>query len=48
MQFYYDDKMPLRILDEGEFLKHQESEHTEVIRALFKDLEPQFVTALQA
>jgi hypothetical protein len=48
MQFYYDDKMPLRILDEGEFWKHQESEHTDVIRALVKDLEPQFVTALQA
>jgi hypothetical protein len=48
MQFYYGDKMPLRILDEGEFWKHQESEHTDVIRALVKDLEPQFVTALQA
>lgn len=47
MQFYYDDKMPLRILDEGEFWKHQESEHTDVIRALVPNLEPQFVAALQ-
>lgn len=39
--------MPLRILDEGEFWKHQESEHTDVIRALVPNLEPQFVTALQ-
>jgi hypothetical protein len=48
MQFYYGDKMPLRILDEGEFWKHQEAEHTEVIRALVPKLEPQFVQALQA
>jgi hypothetical protein len=47
MQFYYGDKMPLRILDEGEFWKHQEAEHTEVIRALVPNLEPQFVQALQ-
>lgn len=48
MQFYYGDKMPLRILDEGEFWKHQEAEHTQVIRALVPNLEPQFVSALQA
>jgi hypothetical protein len=47
MQFYYGTLMPLRILDEGEFWKHQETEHTEVIRALAKDLEPRFVSALQ-
>lgn len=47
MQFYYDDKMPLRILDEGEFWKHQEAEHTDVIQALTPNLEPQFVEMLQ-
>lgn len=47
MQFYYDDKMPLRILDEGEFWKLQESEHTDVIRALVPNLEPPFVEALK-
>lgn len=40
MQFYYDDKMPLHILDEGEFWKHQEAEHTQVITALTPNLEP--------
>ncbi|MGD8192226.1 DUF2935 domain-containing protein [Brevibacillus ginsengisoli] len=47
MQFYYGDMMPLRILDEGEFWKHQESEHTDVIQALVPNLEPQFVDALK-
>ncbi|MDB5083661.1 MAG: hypothetical protein JWN30_547, partial [Bacilli bacterium] len=37
---------PLRILDEGEFWKHQESEHTEVIRALVTNLEAEYVRAL--
>lgn len=46
MQFYYQDHMPLRILDEGEFWKHQEAEHTQVIRALTSNLEPQYVEAL--
>jgi hypothetical protein len=48
MQFYYDDKMPLRILDEGEFWKLQEAEHTDVIQALVPNLEPQFVQALKS
>jgi hypothetical protein len=48
MQYFYGDKMPLRILDEGEFWKHQEAEHTEVIIALVPDLEPHFVQALKA
>ncbi|WP_019119529.1 DUF2935 domain-containing protein [Brevibacillus massiliensis] len=47
MQFYYEEKMPLRILDEGEFWKLQESEHTDVIRALVPDLEQPFVEALK-
>ncbi|WP_286885495.1 DUF2935 domain-containing protein [Aneurinibacillus sp. UBA3580] len=48
MQFYYGEKMPLRILDEGEFWKLQEAEHTQVIRALVPNLEPAFVQALGA
>jgi hypothetical protein len=47
MQYYYGNQMPLRVLDEAEFWKHQESEHTVVIRELVKELEPQFVEALQ-
>ncbi|MEH7334937.1 DUF2935 domain-containing protein [Neobacillus drentensis] len=47
MQFYYGDQMPLRILDEAEFWKHQEEEHTVVIRELVKELEPEFVDALK-
>jgi len=48
MQFYYGDMMPLRILDEGEFWKQQEAEHTEVIIALVPNLEPAYVDALKA
>ncbi|ERI11452.1 DUF2935 domain-containing protein [Aneurinibacillus aneurinilyticus] len=47
MQFYYGEKMPLRILDEGEFWKRQEAEHTDVIRALVPNLEAPFVQALK-
>jgi len=47
LQFYYDEKMPLRVLDEGEFWKLQESEHTVVIRELVPNLEAPFVDALQ-
>ncbi|MGA8941844.1 MAG: DUF2935 domain-containing protein [Thermoactinomyces sp.] len=46
MQFYYGEKMPLRILDEAEFWKQQEAEHTIVIRELVKNLEPQYADAL--
>lgn len=46
MQFYYGEQMSLRILDEAEFWKHQEAEHTVVIRELVKNLEPQYVKAL--
>lgn len=48
MRFYYGAQMPLRILDEGEFWKMQETEHTDVIRALVPNLEKPFVDALQA
>lgn len=47
MQFYYGQQMPLRILDEAEFWKHQEEEHTVVIRELVAGLEQPFVEALQ-
>lgn len=47
MQFYYGNQMPLRVLDEAEFWKHQEEEHTVVIRELVKNLEQQFVEDLQ-
>lgn len=48
MQFYYGEQMPLRILDEGEFWKQQEAEHTDVIKALVPNLEAPFVEALTA
>lgn len=47
MQFYYGNQMPLRILDETEFWKHQEEEHTVVIRELVAGLEEPFVKALE-
>ncbi|KKB33407.1 DUF2935 domain-containing protein [Bacillus thermotolerans] len=47
MQFYYGPQMPLRILDEAEFWKQQEEEHTVVIRELLPNLEAKFVEALK-
>jgi len=47
LQFYYGPQMPLRILDEAEFWKHQEEEHTVVIRALVPNLEEEYVEALE-
>lgn len=47
LQFYYGQQMPLRILDEAEFWKHQEEEHTVVIRELIPNLEEQYKTALK-
>jgi len=47
MQFYYGNQMTLRILDEVEFWKHQEEEHTVVIRELVSGLEEPFVKALE-
>ena len=46
MQFYFGDQMPLRILDEAEFWKKLEEEHTVVIRELLEDLEEEYVVAL--
>lgn len=48
MQFYYGEQMPLRILDEGEFWKLQELEHTQVIPAAVPNLEPKYVQVLQS
>jgi predicted TIM-barrel fold metal-dependent hydrolase len=39
--------MPLRILDEAEFWKHQEKEHTVVIRELVSNLEAEYIEALK-
>jgi hypothetical protein len=47
MQYFYGNQMPLRILDEAEFWKHQEEEHTVVIRELVPNLEINFVDALK-
>ncbi len=47
MQYYYGNQMPLRVLDEAEFWKHQEEEHTVVIRELVNNLEPQFLETLE-
>ena len=47
MQYYYGNQMPLRVLDEAEFWKHQEEEHTVVIRELVGSLEQKYVKALK-
>lgn len=47
LQFYYGPQMPLRILDEAEFWKLQESEHTVVIREIVPNLEAKYVEALE-
>lgn len=47
MQYYYGNQMPLRVLDEADFWKHQEAEHTVVIRELVKNLEQEYVNTLK-
>lgn len=47
MQFYYGEKNIARVMDEIEFWKHQEAEHTVVIRQMAPNLEPRFVIQLQ-
>ncbi|MBL0385692.1 DUF2935 domain-containing protein [Tumebacillus sp. ITR2] len=47
MHLTYGTKMPMRLLDEVEFWKRQENEHTVVIATLSPDLEPQFKEALK-
>lgn len=46
MNFLYGEQMPLRILDEAEFWKHQEKEHTVVIRQAINHLEREYADAL--
>lgn len=48
MRFYYGDKNIYRVLDEMEFWKRQEAEHTVVIRQIVKDLEEEFVKELES
>lgn len=47
MKFFYGDKNILRALDEAEFWKHQESEHTDVIMEIVPDLENEYVEKLE-
>lgn len=47
MQFYYGDKNLLRVLDEADFWKRQESEHPVVIREIVSNLERVYVKRLQ-
>lgn len=47
MQFYYGERSLARALDEAEFWKNQETEHTVVIRQIVPNLEPRFVMQLQ-
>jgi hypothetical protein len=47
MQFYYGERTLARALDEAEFWKRQEAEHTVVIRQIAPNLEPRFVMQLQ-
>ena len=46
MQFYYGAQNILRALDEAEFWKHQEAEHTDLIPIVTPNLEAQYVKAL--
>ncbi len=46
MRFCYGDKNTIRILEEAEFWKRQESEHTNVIQEVVPDLESAFVERL--
>ena len=46
MQFCYGDKNHIRILEEAEFWKRQEAEHTMVIRKIVQDLEEKFTEKL--
>ena len=47
MRYYYGNKTPLRVLDEIELWKQQESEHTVVIRQIIDNLEREFVQQLK-
>lgn len=47
MRFFYGDKNILRALEEAQFWKQQESEHTDVIMEVVPDLEDEYVTKLE-
>ena len=47
MRFFYGEKNILRALEEAEFWKHQESEHTDVIQEVVPDLEEEYVSKLE-
>jgi hypothetical protein len=47
MRFYYGEKNILRVLDESEFWKRQETEHTIVIHTIVPNLEVEFVRQLE-
>jgi len=47
MQFYYGERTLARALDEADFWKRQEAEHTVVLRQIVPNLEPRFVIQLQ-
>ena len=47
MQYYYGEKNLHRALDEAEFWKHQEREHTGLIPAVTPGLEPQYSQKLE-
>jgi hypothetical protein len=46
MRFFYGDKNILRALEEADFWKQQESEHTEVIQEVVPDLEDEYINRL--
>lgn len=47
MHFQYGEYTPFRLLDEASFWKHQEQEHTVVIRQITPGLERKFVEELK-
>ncbi|MCL2406699.1 MAG: DUF2935 domain-containing protein [Defluviitaleaceae bacterium] len=47
MRFYYGEQNVLRALDEAEFWKHQEAEHTGVIPLVLPNLEYDYKAALE-
>ncbi|MBS4536403.1 DUF2935 domain-containing protein [Clostridium sp. D2Q-14] len=48
MQFCYGDKNHIRVLEEAQFWKRQEAEHTVVIREMAGNLEEEFTEELKA
>lgn len=46
MQLIYGPLMPVRVLEESAYWKQQEKKHTEVIRAIVPQLEPEYVQLL--